>query len=302
MSATPLISINLCCYNSENYVRQTIDSILAQTYPHWELVVINDGSKDSTEEILNTYAASDERIHIHSQENQGLARSRNNGISYSHGEFIAFIDHDDWWDATMLEKQVKASCKNPAAALVYTDCMYVDTDGTPQRKGSNVEQPHSGRVFRQLVLVDFIPLSAALVRREVLEEVGRFNESFGIIEDYDIFLKVAEKYPVEYVDEVLMYYRVHLSNNSKNFNKLFTELQMMYQTWLDRLDPDDPDRRAIDDAVAISRVNFGRSLILREHRITEGAGVLAKLFLKQPSAIITTLKYFLDRGKRKLSR
>ena len=102
----PLVSINLCCYNSEKYLRETLDSIVNQTYKDWELVIINDGSTDATELIIQEYQARSYPIVYHYQKNNGLSKSRNKALQLSKGKYIAFIDHDDIWIAEKLQKQI----------------------------------------------------------------------------------------------------------------------------------------------------------------------------------------------------
>ena len=117
MTTKPTVSINLCCYNGEKYLREALDSIINQTYKDWELVIINDGSKDSTESIIYEYIKQGYPIVYHYQENHGLGYSRNEALKRSHGEYVAFIDHDDVWMPEKLEKQIPLFYKNPKMAI-----------------------------------------------------------------------------------------------------------------------------------------------------------------------------------------
>src|SRR2546421_314712 len=120
----PKVSITLCCYNSERYLDETLQSITAQTYKDWELVVINDGSRDATEDIVRRYMDAGWPIVYQYQENRGLSASRNKSIELSSGEFIAMIDHDDLWSPEKLEKQVPLF-EDPKVGVVYTQTVVI---------------------------------------------------------------------------------------------------------------------------------------------------------------------------------
>ena len=115
----PKVSINLCCYNSEKYLRETLDSIVKQTYKDWELIIINDGSSDSTEAIIYEYIKQGYPIAYHYQRNKGLAFSRNKALELSQGKYVAFIDHDDLWLPDKLEKQASILEKRPEIDFLY---------------------------------------------------------------------------------------------------------------------------------------------------------------------------------------
>ena len=123
-----LVSIITPLYNGEKFVAQTIESVLAQTYKNWEMIIINDGSKDNSEEIAKAYSAKDERIKVFSQENAGSAAARNNGIRRAEGRYIALLDADDLWDANFLESQLNLM-KETGAELVYASHRRIDENG-----------------------------------------------------------------------------------------------------------------------------------------------------------------------------
>ena len=108
----PLVSINLCCFNSERYLRETLESIAGQTFSNWELVAVNDGSTDSTESILHEFRTKGYPVLYYYQENRGIAHSRNKAIELSRGDYIAFIDHDDIWFPDILSNQLAAYILN----------------------------------------------------------------------------------------------------------------------------------------------------------------------------------------------
>ncbi|NER80576.1 MAG: glycosyltransferase [Leptolyngbya sp. SIO1D8] len=209
----PAVSIVIPVYNGEKTIEATIASVLAQSFEDFELLIINDGSNDSTLEIVNSIA--DARLQVLSYPNVGLAASRNRGIRAAVGEFISFIDADDLWTPDKLLTQVEALRQNPQAALVYswTDC--VNDRGRVERRGSYITA--EGNVYAQLLLGNFLDSgSNALVRREVFETTGGFDESLKAAEDWDMFLRLARSCEFVCVSKVQVLYR--LSNQSMSAN------------------------------------------------------------------------------------
>jgi glycosyltransferase involved in cell wall biosynthesis len=226
------VSINLCCYNSEKYLRETLESIVNQTYKDWELVIINDGSSDSTESIISEYIKQGYPIIYHYQENRGLGASRNRAIKISQGEYIAFIDHDDIWLPQKLEKQIELFIEKPRLGAIYTDCYYIDSSGSITGRWFEERQPYQGRVFNQLLLEEFfMPIQTLIVQKEVLEKVGLFNASLNIAEDNDINLKIAYQYEIGFIPEPLVGYRIHEGCSSKDYFTLSKEQYLVSRYW-----------------------------------------------------------------------
>lgn len=210
MDAEPTVSVIIPAYNSEKFIGQAIDSVLSQTYSKLEIVVVNDGSTDNTANVVQQFCYSG-RLNYIEQENKGVASARNVGIRRSGGELIAFLDHDDCWFPKKLEHQVAFILANPAVPWVHSNA-YVDFKGS--RKSVRWQTGVQGHSFRELFVRNQIILSTVLLRRVCLEGVGLFNERFGGAEDYDLWLRLAIRYPLGYLDEVLALYRIHESNVS----------------------------------------------------------------------------------------
>jgi glycosyltransferase involved in cell wall biosynthesis len=210
-----LVSINLCCYNSERFLEQTLQSIFAQTLTDWELVVINDGSQDATNSIVRRHIADGRNIIYHSQVNVGLGASRNKAIELSTGKYIALIDHDDVWEPEKLARQVAQMEANDRIGLSYTDAHVVDAAGATLRRYMARELLAQGAVLPQLFLGDFIACSTVMIRRDVIAQVGGFRPELKITEEYDLFLRIAAAgYDFALVDAPLISLRVHGSNAS----------------------------------------------------------------------------------------
>ena len=233
MIETPTVSVNLCCYNSEQYLEETLQSIFAQTYGHWELIVVNDGSTDSTEAIIKRHMGEGHRIVYHYQANAGLAAARNKAIELSQGEFIALIDHDDLWHPEKLGRQVALFVERPQVGLVYSKAAALISGN---RTGLHaIDSPmYRGRVFIPLVLGNFVPCSSIVIRRIALDQVGWFNPGFSQVEEYDLSIRIAEKYEFDYVNEPLLTFRVHPRNSSWNGFNIQSEMITLMRRVLER--------------------------------------------------------------------
>ena len=195
-----LVSVVIPNYNYERYLRETIDSVVGQSYPHVEIIVVDDGSKDGSREILAGYGG---KIRTIFQENQGVSATRNNGVKESDGEFIAFLDADDAWLPTKLEKQVQRFREDSSLGLVHVGVDEVDADG-----GSLVERLEGveGNVSATLLMSKREGVlgggSGFMVPRRVFEEVGGFDLRLSTSADWDLFYRIRERYAVGFVPEI----------------------------------------------------------------------------------------------------
>ncbi len=213
---TNLISVILPVYNGEDTIRKTIQSVLSQKFSSLELIVINDGSTDSTVETVKSIT--DSRLQIFSYPNAGLAASRNRGIFHCVGEFISFIDSDDLWTDDKLEDQLKALQEYSKAAVVYSWTDYIDTQGKFLKSGRRITA--TGDVYKELVLWNFLENgSNPLIRSDALKAVGAFDESLVAAEDWDMWLRLAACYEFIAVPKVHILYRVSANSMSTNFKR-----------------------------------------------------------------------------------
>lgn len=213
----PTISVIIPAYNAEKTIKQTIESVLNQTFNDFELIVINDGSQDSTMEILGSI--SDPRLKVFSYPNSGVATSRNRGISSAFGEYISFLDADDLWTPDKLEVQLKALQESTQAAVAYswTDC--IDESGQFLRRGYYINV--SGNVYQKLLLTNFLENgSNPLIRKEALDKVGDFDESLIPAEDWDLYLRLAACYNFVAVPSVQILYRISTNSGSTNVSRM----------------------------------------------------------------------------------
>jgi glycosyltransferase involved in cell wall biosynthesis len=213
-SHPPLVSIMMPAYNAAAYIGQAIESVLAQTYPHWELILVNDGSTDETADIAAAYA--DERIHLIHQENGGEAAARNTALGHMSGDLLAFLDADDLYKPHHLQTAVDYLRHHPHHPSVYMDGHYIDQEGkvmeplSSQRRG-----PFSGDIFEQVVRASdvFGPPTCTVLNRAVVVEHGlTFDTDIVIGPDWDFLTHYAQFAHFGYVDESTCLYRVHQSN------------------------------------------------------------------------------------------
>ncbi|MBE9228368.1 glycosyltransferase [Phormidium sp. LEGE 05292] len=212
----PLISVIIPAYNNEKTIRETIESVLKQTFYDFELIVINDGSSDRTLEIATDIK--DLRIKVFSYINAGGAVSRNRGFSHSVGEFIAFLDADDLWTPDKLEAQLKALQKNPHAAVAYSWLDAIDESGKFLRKGNHITE--KGDIFAKLFLIPFVESgSNPLIRRQAFIDIGGFDESLTASQDYDLYLRLAARYEFIAVPIPQILYRISSNSMSANVRR-----------------------------------------------------------------------------------
>lgn len=208
----PKVSINLCCYNSEKYLRETLDSIVNQTYKDWELIIINDGSSDSTEVIINEYIKQGYPIIYYYQENKGLGYSRNEALKRSQGEYIAFIDHDDIWMPDKLEKQAFVLKNEYDVDFLYSN--YFIIKGRQNILASRRQQPQ-GHVFERFLYDYPVAILTVMVRKKAIEGFGNlFDRDLNLAEDYDFFMRLLYKSKAIYQNEPLAIYRLHSNMSS----------------------------------------------------------------------------------------
>jgi glycosyltransferase involved in cell wall biosynthesis len=194
----PLVSVIIPTYNRGWIVRDAIDSVLGQTYADVELIVVDDGSTDRTPEILDSYG---DRLRVTRQANQGVSAARNRGIGGSSGTLIALLDSDDIWLPKKLAVQVDFFKRNPAALICQTEEIWI-RNGLRVNPGKR-HRKHSGMIFEPSLELCLVSPSAVMVRRELFEEVGLFDESLPACEDYDLWLRVGCRFPVHLIDKPL---------------------------------------------------------------------------------------------------
>jgi glycosyltransferase involved in cell wall biosynthesis len=222
----PKVTVVIPAYNAMTYLPKTVDSVLRQTFTNFEILIINDGSSDHIVE----WAAglTDPRVQLISQANQGLPATRNTGINHAQGEYIAFLDADDLWEPTKLEKQVHSLDTHLTVGVVYTWTLLIDEQDKPT--GRMFTSYAEGNVWQQLLETDVISNgSSAMVRRCCFETVGVFDCNLTSAEDLDMWLRIATHYAFAVVKEPLTLYRQHFNSMSKNRQRMFENLRTVVE-------------------------------------------------------------------------
>lgn len=228
--SNPKVSVIMNCLNCSKYLREAIDSVYAQTYKDWEIIFWDNASTDSSADIAKGY---DERLrYFRSEETVFLGRARNWAIEKARGEYIAFLDCDDIWMPTKLEKQISLF-NDPEVGLVFCDSIFFNDKGDIKKLYGN-RKPPRGNVFGKLLTNYFLSMETVVVRRRALESLDEwFDESFNMVEEGDLFRRVAYLWKFNYVDEPLSKWRIHGENWSlKRHNEFFPiETEMMIEKY-----------------------------------------------------------------------
>lgn len=207
----PKISIVIPAYNAELTIKETIESVQKQTLSDFELIVINDGSTDRTLEILQSIE--DHRLKIFSYLNGGLSVARNRGISQVTGEFIAFLDADDFWKSDKLERQLAALEQHPDAGVAYSWTYFMNEREKCLFLGSRLF--YEGNVYADLLLKNFLANgSNPLIRRQAIESVGEFDSTLSHFADWEYWLRLARNWPFVVVPDYQIFYRQSSSTMS----------------------------------------------------------------------------------------
>ncbi len=196
-----LISVIIPVFNRENFIFKSVSSVLCQTYTNWELLIIDDASTDDTYFSIFTLIDNKKVFYYYSPVNRGVSWARNFGIKKSRGDYIAFLDSDDYWFPNKLEKQIKYMHKNNFL-ICQTDEIWIRKNKfvNPKLKHKKIE----GEIFLKSLDMCIVSPSAVLLHKKVLDNVGFFDETLTACEDYDLWLRISLKYKVGLLKEKLI--------------------------------------------------------------------------------------------------
>ncbi len=223
----PLVTIVVPCYNHAKYIEETIKSIVNQTYKNIELIVIDDGSKDNSVQVIKSLVKVYDFTFI-ARENRGLSKTLNEGINLAKGKYFSACASDDKLVLNKIELQVAFMEQNSNCGMCYAKTIFFDDEGNEQKE--NISKPKSGWIFNELLAENFIPAVTQFIRKDVLLKVGKFDETLKI-EDWDMWLRIAKEYKIGYVDKYLAYYRRHDDNVSKNAHLMIEEEKKIINKW-----------------------------------------------------------------------
>jgi len=194
------VSIIIPTCNRAHLIGRAIRSVLNQTYKNFELIIINDGSTDNTEEVVRGFKDS-RIIYLELKENRGTSAVKNIGIKASKGIYVAFLDDDDQWLSEKLEKQIDKIEKSPEIKIIYCGYRLLNEEGKTIKE---IRPVFKEDIYNNLLRRNFIALPTILVKKEILEKTGLFDEELNFGEDWDIFLRMAKSYKFDFVDQYLV--------------------------------------------------------------------------------------------------
>jgi len=286
----PLVSVIMNVRNGAAFLREALDCVLAQTFTDWELIVWDDCSTDDSAAIVAGYR--DPRIrYFLSPEATPLGKARNNAIQQATGEWLAFLDQDDLWTPTKLEKQMALA--GGRVGIIYGRAVL----SWPTGRKRDYDQAHEftplpeGDIFSELFRsACFIAMSSAVLRRSAVEEIGDIPEYIEMAPDYYLFIAIARRYPARAVQEIVCWYRMHGSNLSQESRqKVHQEVLMMIDQWAECLDP---------RIAAYRRGTHATALALEEMRSLASAGTGIRRLFSEGSVRWLTSRLFVHAWRR----
>jgi len=218
MNRAPTISVIIPAYNHGRYILETLDSVFAQTFKDFEIIVVNDGSPDNTAVLLHPLAEAG-RIRYFEQPNGGQASARNRGLREARGQFIAYLDDDDIWPPDKLEWQAEALRADDELPVVYGRAVFL---GEEAAESPGPETAAAGTIRDDFCVANHIrSLGQSLIRAEALRAVDGFDVAIRGADDWDLWLRMSEKGRFQYSGRVALYYRLHEDNASRNYWSMY---------------------------------------------------------------------------------
>jgi len=220
---TELVTVVIPVYNAEAHLQETLDSVVSQTHRPLEIVAVDDGSEDGSLLLLEQYT---EPVTIIRQQNRGAAAARNRGAAEARGKWLAFLDADDIWHPAKLQKQLNSS---RGFSWSYTDSVFRGgvNDG---KKDSDLNTKFHGHVLPHLVCNNFISTSTVIVERNLFIDFGGFDTSTKAVEDWELWMRIAARHDIGYVNEPLVEYRVHPSSMSRKTRETLPQHMKLLNT------------------------------------------------------------------------
>lgn len=217
----PAVSVVIAARDYGHYLADALSSVQRQTFTDWECVLIDDGSRDHTPDVVRPFQA-DARFRYFKSDTLGQTRAKNLGLNLSRAPLIACLDGDDVWLPTKLDRQVRLMNAEPDLGVVFTRRFLINPAG--ELLPSEHPPFPRGTIFNDMLLDNFVCYSSVMIRRVVLEHVGSFDNRLELAIDYDLWLRVAKHYPFDYIDEPLVKYRTGHGNLSTRLTERITSV------------------------------------------------------------------------------
>jgi glycosyltransferase involved in cell wall biosynthesis len=275
----PAVSVVLPVYNQEKLLARAIESVFAQTFSDWELIVIDDGSTDRSRQIAESFGS---RVQVLTQANSGPYVARNLALSRAQGEFVAFIDSDDIWLPHRLESQLTLIQSKQNVGLVFGDAVMIDYSSSARRKLPHtyfeIMKPARGNVLSSLVDYNFVPQSSVLVRQCCFEKLGGFSLAYPRAADYAKWLQIAMHYEFDFVDKPVMEYAIRDGNFGRGALRDYFGQTILYEELL---------RSATDPATKrqLQKLIVNSELTLISGAFQDGVERIGRIIFKPASDI-----------------
>jgi glycosyltransferase involved in cell wall biosynthesis len=289
-----LVSVVIPTYNRAKTIVKSINSILSQSYSNIEIIVVDDCSSDNTHQvILDNFSKIHNLTYVKHEINKGGNAARNTGIDVARGKLIAFLDSDDEWINTKIEKQVDRIIKNENCGLVYTACENVDLISS-HIVSYSYEEP-SNNPFYKLLCQNFIgTTSSILCRKRCLLAVGKFDESLPSCQDWELYIRMAQRYSIEYINEALLKYYVHSDSITGNCRNAIKGHEIITEKVLKILDTNKLD--SLERRVLYFHYKKRADIFLKFGMIKKSIKYRAKSFIYNPLDLKNNLQLLISFG------
>lgn len=223
-----LVSIILPTYNRKHLISKSIESVLNQSYKHFELIIIDDGGDDGTEKLIRDFQKKDDRIkYIKLKKNKGAAAARNTGIKLSKGEYIAFQDSDDEWLTEKLEKQMNLfKSTSEKVGVVYSGFLRIESNKRAYIPFDWVVK-RDGDIHEELLRDNFVGTPTCIIKKDCLNKIGKFEEKLPRLQDWELMLRISKYYDFIYIDEALVLSKYTPNSISSNIESLIKAMELI---------------------------------------------------------------------------
>lgn len=269
-----LVSVVIPTHNRADLLPRAIDSVLNQTYSNFEIIVVSDGSTDNTEEVVKSYSVKDSRIRfIGYSPARGGNIARNTGIEAANGEYVAFLDDDDEWMTEKLEKQVELLNRDDEVGLVYTGVHIIYVN---ERVEYNSMSKERGDLKRRILIDNCVgTTSTVVIRKSILQKSGMFDVELRALQDFDLWIRIAQYSKIDVVPEPMINYYNYLGNKqvsavTQKYIDAFEYINKKYQKYMETLSKEEMHQKQIEE-------NF----LLANKAMRNGEAKLARLYLKK---------------------
>jgi Glycosyltransferases involved in cell wall biogenesis len=282
-----LVSVIIPCYNQAHFLGEAIESVFKQTYPHYEIIVVDDGSTDGTANL----AAGFERVRCLSQKNHGLAAARNTGLEASRGSYLVFLDADDRLLPNALEDGIKSFNSHPECAFVYGHVQLISANGLPLPSPRQLDP--QGDHYLELLRHNYIWTPGAVIYcRGVFDFVAGFNARVDGSADFDLNARIARLFPIYCSESVVLEYRRHDESMSRDFAQMLKAAVIARRLQWEFVEGSRQHEEALQTGIRIVQEDYGEKLLdqmhnyMREHKWSRAISGLLTLLRYYPQGLV----------------